>query len=428
MKNFIFCIVILCAFGCSFKKDTITDPKDYQRYLNGVQLASDNSIAREIKFWKERLKHMPGDEASIVRLAGLNAELFKETGIIEHLGTSDSLYTLILKKDTLTVEILQALAANAITQHQFKRAQVYAEKASGIGNKRSASLLLLADVYLERGDLFRASIILDDFKNKNSFAYLIRETKVKDHEGKLDTAILLMEKAYERVATNPQLSQWTLSNLGDMYGHAGRIQDAYSAYLKVLQNEPTNNDALKGIAWILLSHEHNTKAAKSIIETLANRQRMPEAHLMLAEIAGMEGSHAEKMMHINKFISMATEPGYKTMYNKYLATVYMEELEKIEVALEIAEEEIASRPTAQSFDLKAWAYYNAKDYRKALELAQAHVEEKTFEPDCLYHLGMIYLANGDKKKAEQYLSEALTAEFELGPSSTYKIRQALSKL
>jgi tetratricopeptide (TPR) repeat protein len=428
MKHFIFCIVILCSFGCSFEKEKVTNPKDYQRYLNRAQLAGDNSIAQEMKFWKERLKDMPGDEASIVRLAGLNAELFKEKGIIEHLITSDSLYTLILKKDTLSVDILQALSANAITQHQFKRAQAYAEKASEIGNKRSASLLLLADVYLERGDIFRASVILDDFKNKNSFAYLIRHTKVKDHEGKLDTAILLMEKAYERIADNPQLSQWTLSNLGDMYGHAGRIQDAYNTYLKVLQNEPTNNYALKGIAWILLSHEHNTRTARSIIESLANRQRMPEAHLMLAEIADMEGNHAEKMTHINKFISMTTEPGYKTMYNKYLANVYMEELENIEAALDIAEQEIISRPTPQSFDLKAWAYYNAKEYRKALEIAHVNVEEQTFEPGCLYHLGMIYLANGDKKKAEQYLSEALTAEFELGPSTTKKIQQALSNL
>jgi hypothetical protein len=41
---------------------------------------------------------------------------------------------------------------------------------------------------------------------------------------------------------------------------------------------------------------------------------------------------------------------------------------------------------------------------------------------------MIYAANGYKEQARHYLMEALDSEFELGPSTTKKIRTAIQKL
>ena len=368
---------------------------------------------------------MPGDEASIVKLASLHSEKFRVTGLYDDIQSSDSLYLSILSRDNPSAEILQALAVNAITQHRFKQAQSYAEKAVGIANKKAASMLILSDIHLELGNIFLASSTLHDFKNKNSFAFLIREAKLKDHEGKLDTAILLMEKAYGRAKGDKKLAEWTLSNLGDMYGHAGRINDSYESYLKVLEENPDNTYCLKGIAWILFAHESNTSEAKRIINAISARQWMPESHLILAEIADFEGDISEKNTHIRQFLTKINQPGYKTMYNKYLALIYNEELGRPEAGLAIAEEEIINRPTALSYDLKAWSLYNLKNYQEALSVAQSYVEGKNYEPEPLYHLGMIYLANNEYEKAEKYLEEALASEYELGPSITSKITQAL---
>lgn len=417
---------MLLGAACS-TDNRIASREDYQHYLS-TELLPKDSDTPEVSFWTDRLERMPADEASIAKLAALYAERFKEHGEIKDIRKSDSLFSWLLVKTDSSAEVLQALATNAITQHQFKKALRYIDEAVQIGNKRAASFLILSDVSLELADHFTASLILKNFTNKNSFPFLIRQAKLKDNEGKLDTAILLMEQAHQRVDGNQELTNWTLSNLADMYGHAGRVKDAYANFLKVLQNDPSDDYALKGIAWIVLSHDRNTREAKSIARVLASRKQMPEAHLLLAEIAEMEGDRTEKIVQLEKFVQMVSRPGYKRMYHKYLALIAAEELGSPAMALEIAEDEILNRSTPQSYDLKAWALYHLKDYKNSLAIAQQKVEGRTYEPEPIYHLGMIYLANGDVEKATKYLQEALTSEFELGPSVSATIKQALKTI
>ena len=427
--NSLILLLLTCLLSCDRNKKIITRFDDYRSYLSHAKHVSNDPATEELKFWEERLKKNNNDEASLTKLGSIHAELFKSTGQVEHILISDSLYTRVLKNYKQgNVEIYQSLAANAITQHKFQKAKDYAEKALALGDKKATSLLILVDVSLEIGDYATANLVLKEFKNKNSFAYLIRKAKVKDHEGLLDSSIVCMEKAYRRVKGNKSLSQWTLSNLADMYGHAGRVEDSYRLYLEVLKDNPKDDYALKGIAWIALSHDLNTEAAKSIINELAVRKRMPEAHLVLAEIAELDGNQMEKVDQLKKFKSLVSSPEYKNMYHKYLATLEAEEFQNPNAAVSIAQAEIANRPTPQSYDLLAWAYYHQNNFREASSIATRRVENQTFEPEAFYHLGIIYQANGNNEKARYYLKEALESEFELGPSISKKIKTALKNL
>ncbi len=421
-------MIAVLLSACSDRGQSVTDFKDYESYLSLSQAVSSGPVNEELKFWSDRLKKN-NDDASLIKLGALYSELFKETGLAEHIVLSDSLYKEAQKRNAEgLVEIYQALAANAISQHKFQDAKEYAEKALSLKDKKSASLLLLADVSLEIGDYARANQILRQFKNKRSFAYLIRKAKVKDHEGMLDSAIVCMEQAYHRVRGNKALSQWALSNLADMYGHAGRIEDSYAVYLNVLRNHPSDDYSLKGIAWIALSHDKKIKDAKRIVNTLAARNRMPELHLILAEIAHLEGNTLEKANQLKKFRSLASVPAYRPMYMKYLALLEAEEFNNASAAVSMAVEEINNRSTPQSFDLLAWGYYHQNKFKEAFEVATKHVENQTFEPEAFYHLGMIYHANGNHEKGDQYLKEALKCRFELGPSTTAKIAAAIESL
>jgi tetratricopeptide (TPR) repeat protein len=327
-----------------------------------------------------------------------------------------------------SVEIYHSMATNAITQHKFPLAKDYIEKAIALKDKKAASLMILTDVSLEIGDYATARRTLQQFKNKNSFAYLVREVKLKDHEGDLESAITSMERAYNRIKGNEEQAQWALSNLADMYGHAGRLEDAYETYLKALEINPKDDYSLKGIAWIALSYDHNTRESKRIINILASRKKMPELHLLLAEVASFEGDEHEKIAQLKMFKSLVSRPAYKNMYYKYLAVIEAEDFNDPGATVEIAKAEIANRPTPQSFDLLAWGLYHQGKYSQALDVASRNVEGQTFEPDAYYHLGMIYLANGDRRKSKQYLEAALKSEFELGPSLTREIVNALNDL
>ncbi|MBA4058249.1 MAG: hypothetical protein C0490_26265, partial [Marivirga sp.] len=332
MKNMLTIIfTLLLVISCERRKKSVTAINDYKSYLSTSVVAFQPSTAAEMEFWNARLIKNKNDEASIVKLAGLYAGRFRASGDVNDILVSDSLYRMALQNTPEgSADIYHCLASNSITQHKFRLANEYVEKALALKEKKAATLLILTDVALELGDYAKATQTLKQFRNKHSFAYLIREAKLKDHEGKLDTAILLMEKAHDRIKGNKSLSQWALTNLADMYGHAGRVEEAYQTYLKVLRDNPHDDYALKGIAWIALSNDHNTIDSEHIIKTLAARKSMPEAFLLLAEIAEVNGDEVAKMDYLMKFKSMVDQPAYTTMYHKYLATLEAEELQNPE--------------------------------------------------------------------------------------------------
>ncbi len=428
MKILPFIYLILILTACQKQRQPVAHFDDYGKYLTNGLLVDQDAIHKELKFWNERRLKNPNDENSLLKMAGLYAEVFRTSGSIAYIQLSDSLYTLVLKQyPEGNVEVLQSLAMNAIAQHRFVDAKNYAEEAVSLKDKQAASLLILADVCLEIGDYAKANNILAQFKNKNSFAYLIRKAKAKDHEGKGDSAIACMEKAYARIKGNKVLAQWALSNLGDMYGHAGKVEAAYKNYLEVLRINPSHDHALKGIAWICLSHDGNFRDAKKIINAMATVGFQPELQLWLSTIAEMENNEFQKKQHLNNFRSLVSSQDYKAMYSKYLALVEAEEFNP-STAVAIAEIEIKNRPTPDSFDLLAWAYYQQENLEKALDIAKHRVKDKTFEPLAIYHLGMIYLANGDRSMAKKYLTKSLDSEFELGPSIRRRINLTLQDL
>lgn len=427
MKTTLLIIPIFLLWSCDRQSERIADPSDYNTYLSYTTTSS--TADEEMIFWSDRLNQNSEDEVATLKLAGLYSGKFKASNDIDDIKTSDSLYQAVLNTTPGgKVGIYQSLATNAITQHQFQSAKVYIEKAIALKDQMATSLMILTDVALELGDYARARHTLKQFRNKNSFAYLIREAKLEDHEGDLAGAIVSMERAYQRIENNRPLAEWTLTNLADMYGHAGRISDAYQNYLDALKINPHDDYALKGIAWIVLSNDHNPTEAKRIINILASRKRMPEACLFLAEVATLEGDENEKMNQLKRFKSFVSHPDYKNMYHKYLAAIEAEDFHNVDESIAIARAEIKNRPTPQSFDLLAWGLYHQGHFAEALEIAIQNVDGQTFEPDAYYHMGMINLANGDKVKSKHYLDEALKSQFELGPSISKKIADTLKTL
>ena len=426
MKSIPLLILTILVWSCDTPTETVVDPRDYDNYLTYLANVSPDATTEEIRFWSERLNQKSQNEVAVLKLAGLFSGRFKISGEIKDIKVSDSLYHSVLKTNASgSVEIYHCLATNAITQHKFQRAKEYVKKAIKLKDKRAASLLILVDVSLELGDYATARRTLQQFRNKNSFAYLIREAKLKDHEGDLEGAISSMERAYHRIEGNKGLSQWALSNLADMYGHAGRISEAYQLYLETLRINPHDDYALKGIAWIAFSKDFNSTEAKRIINTLASRKKMPETNLLLAEIAAFENDENEKLAQLKQFKSFVSQPAYKNMYHKYLAIIEAEDFANADESVAIAKIEIENRPTPQSFDLLAWGLYHQGNFSQALEVARQKVEGQTFEPEVYYHLGQIYLANGNHLKSKQYLEEALKSEFELGPTIVRQIRETL---
>jgi tetratricopeptide (TPR) repeat protein len=419
-------ITALLMLSCNQKNEAITNSQDYNKYLDIKENKSRDFAQGEIDFWQKKYDAAPNQISYLSIIASNYAKLFENTGNIKYLYKTEEL--LLKSNETYKytgVGAIRSLARNYISQHRFKEALVLANKALVIGEGMKETQKLLFDVQMELGNYKAAEKSLDFIRDFNDFDYLIRISKWNDHLGDIKTAISFMEKAKEVAIDNDNksLKIWTYSNLGDLNGHAGNIKSSYNYYLKTLEVEPNNSYALKGIAWIVFSHEKNTKEANRIVSMISKKHNTPDFYLLKSQIADYEKNSYVKNENLLQYFKMLTVNNYGAMYNKYNALIYADNKKTASKALEIATIEINHRPTPDSYDLLAWAYYNLGDYKKALQIEQKYVAGKSFEPKLNYHLATIYKANNLIAQVAPIKKELLLSTFELGPNLENKINQ-----
>ena len=434
MHYWIIIFIISVFASCKNSIQPVTRFSDYDKYMHISSADSMRSlqlIKTDIDFWMQRLKKNPEDAVAKASLAGLYSARFKTAGDIDDIHTSDSLYLVanpLFKINSSS--IYRSLATNCITQHKFLQAQLYLDTALSMGDDLYLTYLMRCDVAMELGDLYMAEQALKHVADKNNFDHLIREAKLLDHKGDLEGAVKKMEDATQKAVESKKdvLFLWAKSNLADMYGHANRFRESYQCYLDVLEKKPDYLYALKGIAWLAFSHDKNTAEAKRILNYLAALHPVPDYDLLLAEIAAYENDRSAAEDLQARFIAAVSDSRYGDMYNKYTFYLMIDEIKDFTKALQIAQREVSNRPTSQSYDLLAWAYYNLGRKEDAFKIAKSFVENRNYEPTALYHLGVIYAHTGDLKKAKHFMREAESSAFELGPQLYAEIHAALRSI
>src|SRR5688572_14626727 len=97
MKMYFFFALLLYITGCRQNENMVAHFEDYEPFLHIKKDGPNNVVMEEVRFWNERLKINQRDETSLLKLAAIHAELFKTTGLINHISLSDSLYLAALK-------------------------------------------------------------------------------------------------------------------------------------------------------------------------------------------------------------------------------------------------------------------------------------------------------------------------------------------
>lgn len=427
-------IAILLLIGCSAEKtEMITHKSDYVHFYRGVtpQLVSHQSLEQEIAFWEGKISDQPNGYIYYNKLAVAKSKLFESNGDVALLKQIDSLYLtagkMVAGKRKAANYI--ALSSNAIKQHKFQPALDYAYAAMDNTDEKFGPSLMVFDAAMELGLYDLAERMLKVTKNLESFDYLVRLSKFQDYKGDLDSAIVLMESAFDMVKSkNHATALWAQANLADMYGHAGEIDKSYQNYLAVLEKNPDYNYALKGIAWVAYAHDNKVDEAREIVEYLVKQKAMPDHHLLLAELAEYQGDNELHQKHIQLFESEASKAKYNGMYDAHLADLYASEFGDYDKALTLAHKELKKRPTPAMYALLAWVYELLGDHKKALAIIEEHVENKSFEPELIYKSAVIYASNNMDSKAKEYFLEAKDAGYELGPVVSQEVDRYLQSM
>lgn len=424
MKKIITILTIAILFGCQEKPKEITDSKDYDQYLVTAKTPGKNAINKELEFWQNKFNNDSTNLMEMGRLAGIHAALFGSTGNISELKTSEML---LKKSHDISARdkdsYLRSLAHNYISQHRFKEAQILLDSAYTYEDNRKETEMMLFDVAMELGEYNRADTLLGKIKDSKDFNYLIRLAKWSDHNGNLDAAIKYLEQAKQiaEERDNKGFKSWIYSNIGDFYGHAGRLEESYNSYLKTLTIEPDNHYVKKQIAWMVYSSEKDTKEANRILDSVMVNHKAPDYYLLKGEMAEYEGNTSEAKKQYDMFLKATENADYGDMYNTYLITLYTET--KPEKALALAAKEITNRATPETYQLLAYSQLKAGDKEAALKTIEEYVVGKTSEPKALFHSALIYKANGMKDKVAPIKEELMGAFYELGPLKAKEIEK-----
>ena len=421
LKKIIPLILLVVAFSCN--SNQVTNAEDYNTFITTT--VSQTELLASAQIWTDKLEATPNQYPYLSKRASAYTQLFSTSGDIDYLiKAEDDLLEAIEITNGKNASYLKSLASNYISQHRFKDALEKLKQAESIGDKLNGTKKMLFDVHLELGNYIYAEAYLKDIKNTSDFDYLIRLAKWEDHNGNLEGAIENMEKA-TLIAESSNLKgmkQWSYTNSADFYGHAGDIKKSYNYFLKALELDPNDAYAKKGIAWIVYSHENNPEEALRILNHVSSYYQAPDYDLLKAEIAEFQNNSELKSDALKNYQEAVSNKQYGEMYNAYNVTLFTDDLQLPEIAIEMAKTEVENRATPQSYDLLAWSYFKQGDVKKANQIIEEHVDGKTFEPAVLYHVAEIYKAAGKTDKISSLKEELTASLYELGPLMETKIK------
>lgn len=422
--NIIFVLLFIGNINISAEIKTVSSTLDYTQYLDQDMTSQIYYLQEEYNFWNNKLSIAPGQYPYMTKMSSLQNQLFDLTGKIEHLNKSTELLeTANGMTNYGSTSLLRSLAKNYVSHHQFRSAYDLLDKAEFIGEQAAETDKMLFDVHMELGNYEHAECYLNSIKKKSSFDYLIRRSKWEDYIGNLDGAIEYMERALKKAesSSNDELIQWSYTNLADYYGHAGRIDDSYNHYLKALELNPNDAYAKKGIAWITYSYERNPKEALRILDKIAIFYYSPDIILLKSEIEEFQNNTEKAKESLANFESKITIRDYGVMYNTYMIDLYLANDKNIEKALEMANAEVAMRPTPGSYTLLAKVLLKNRNYAAAYQIMKEKIENKTYEPSAQLAIASVYKSVEDYDSVRSLKNELNESVYELGPMAEKEI-------
>ncbi|MET1259823.1 tetratricopeptide repeat protein [Flagellimonas sp. DF-77] len=419
MKAIILCGLAIVLVACNQAPTFTTQVADYEGYL---QPKSATQPSPYYELWNSKIKPDSLQALALGNVAGSYTGRFAAKGDIADLKKAESALTKSLEVTHMNkAAYARALSRNYISQHRFKEALALAEKAATWGGGKTETQALLFDVHMELGQYAEAQAFLDSIDNPSNFGYLIRAAKWNDHKGDLATTIQFMEKAMAIAdrSKNRSLRLWSYTNIADYYGHDGRIEASYRHYLKALELDPHNAYALKGLAWIVFSHDKNAKEALRILDAVTQTNASPDYGLLKADILEVLGDTKAVALR-NRFLTVVQNEAYGVMYHGPQIDLLLDAGE-LNAALTMALQEVEARATPETFVLLAKTYLELGYKAKALKIIQTEVEGKTFEPVAMLTMARVYKENGGFDRVKALKQELLGALYELGPAAAETI-------
>ena len=418
IKNFAIILFALLSFtSCKPKETAIVSAKFIDSLMTNYAVPEAiKANEMEMLFWKKRINNDGFDIVNDSKYASTLVSRFHLSGDIKDVKQADSIQLMLAKNfNTKEAGPYLALTANAILQHKFKEAENYLQIAKTIGIKKYETYATAFDVDFENGKIYSASDALNNISAENDFGYQFRKSKMAHYNGSLDSSIAFMQKAVELSAQNNTLKTIALSNVGDLYTHAGQLDKAYDSYMQCIKINSADLHSIMAIGWIALVHDKNDALAEKIFQFVQTKTKSPEPVYKLILMAQQRQDSTLEYKYAKEFETLVADTIYGNMYNKYLIQLYTGILKNPAKAEAIAKKELDNRSTPQTYAWYAFSLLSNNKKGEANAVFKKYISGKPLEGLELYFMGRLMLASKKGYNAQQYFKEAYKNKYDLSP-------------
>jgi hypothetical protein len=413
-KYYLLSFLVCLLFACQQKKILITEAVTITIAENARKTNTDTSFKANLNFWKNRSTTKSFDAVALAKYAQALLQQFKATANIADLLVADSLYknldTHFNQKDA-TYKL--NLVNTALLQHQFNNADSFLQQAKNLGVDAYVNAVNTFDVCFETGNFLLANTVLNKIKNYNNYNFLFRNAKWHHYSGNIDSAIVNLQKAVIIAHDNKPLKLAALANLADFYLHNNNPKMATTTYLQCLQIAPNHAHSIVGIATIALLHDNNATTADLLTNVAIENNNDPTLVFKQAEIALHKGDNATAVFKAQQFCTIASNKMYGNMYNKFLIATYTGILNNNLQALNIANTEVASRATPQTYAWQVWCLAKNNKLDAAAQIYAKQVSGMPLEGLELYYMGKYMQLINKTYNAVQFYNAAYKNKYDL---------------
>ena len=389
----------------------------------GATAASLSSAS--IAFFERRLSERPGSFTTADALIDRYMLRFRQLG-----RRRDLLRAAELAEETSQTVYweggpLVRLASIRLAQHDFPAAERAARAAAALDQRGGGPVLF--DALMERGAYEEAMETLATLAT-GSVARMFRIARLEEARGNLAGAELAMARACKTLAgagVDGATLAWCRTELGDIALASGRERLARRRYREALAAYPDSRGASERLAWLAYQRGELDRA-RTLYREVFPAHGHADVHLILAKIFDRLGDSARAAAHVRRFEAAAHEADGRALYRRPLALLYAERPGYQTQAIELAWEDLRQRPTVESYDVLAWAYFGAGRIDEAREAAEAALSWGRPAALALYHAGLIAVEAGAPDDARRLLQEAIARRHELDPDDVRRARDALA--
>ncbi len=426
MKNKIIYLCVIVFFTASIYGITYKYKKSQKENENAVyELLERKGEAATTKEFIETKKKAaalltaiesnPGDTKSTLKLAALFIQEARETGNHSYYDKAAMHYTnKVLAQDSLDFNALVFKSLIYLSQHHFADGLAFAHKAQQVNPNNAYVYGLLVDGNVEMGNYDSAVVNADKMNAiRPDLTSYSRVSYLREIFGDYNNSIKAMKMAVETGGAGDEHTEWTRTQLAQLYEKVGDFKTADTLYKISLAMRPNYAYAITGLARVALyAKDYKTaikyfEQADAIVNDNGIKAELVDVYKAAGETQKADESAKKVIDELNKDAKPNSNDEALGHYgDRELAYAYLK-VNNTDKALEHAMLEYNRRPN--NIDVNetvAWVYYCKGDYSKALPFIKTALKTNSKNPVLLSRAGLIYLKAGQKEIAKPMLQQA----------------------